>query len=154
MTVHLSLASKIPHCVILFCKVFRHFRGSCICCIHFYPVLCQSAFTSIVKMQCPSPASPCDVFDFGNPRTRELFIEECVNATQTGYVDGSFIDRAMDGTPTSSEMNATTAAAYFEGHLEVLKNLQKVRLCSDQNGVYRSFCEREVALDVLLRKVH
>ena len=40
----------------------------------------------------------CDVFDFSNPTTRELFIQECYNATQTGYVDGCFLDRAVDGT--------------------------------------------------------
>jgi hypothetical protein len=34
---------------------------------------------------------PCHVFDFSNPLTSKLFIEECVNATQTGYVDGVFV---------------------------------------------------------------
>ena len=29
----------------------------------------------------------CDAFDFGQERARALFIEECVNATQSGYVD-------------------------------------------------------------------
>ena len=68
----------------------------------------------------------CDVFDFGQARARELFIETCVNATQSGYVDGCFVDRAVDGTPTDGPDDNTpsgkkynltnaTAWAYFEG---------------------------------------
>jgi hypothetical protein len=77
----------------------------------------------------------CDVFDFGNTRTRQLFIEACANLTKTGYVDGCFVDRAVDGTPTDSGndtipsgrkyglTNATTEA-YFQGHIKVLTDLQ------------------------------
>ena len=39
----------------------------------------------------------CDVFDFTNPKVSELFIQECMNATSTGYVDGCFVDYAVDG---------------------------------------------------------
>merc|ERR1712113_574041 len=78
----------------------------------------------------------CDVFDFSNPRTRQLFIEECVNATKTGYVDGCFADRAVDGTPTDSgndtipsgqkyNLTSKKAEAYFVGHIQVLTDLQK-----------------------------
>lgn len=78
-------------------------------------------------MHCPSPVGTCDVFDFGNARTRALFIEECVNATRTGYVDGCFLDRAVDGVPQASSMNKSTADAYTAGHIQVLTDLQKVR---------------------------
>ena len=44
----------------------------------------------------------CDVFDFSMAAARDLFIATCVNATQTGYVDGCFVDRAVDGTPVDS----------------------------------------------------
>eukprot|EP01043_Picozoa_sp_COSAG02_P085084 COSAG02_NODE_22795_length_740_cov_0.758190_2_plen_148_part_00 len=30
------------------------------------------------------------MFDFSNERTRALFIEECINATKSGFVDGCF----------------------------------------------------------------
>ena len=43
-----------------------------------------------------------DVFDFSSAKARKLFIEECINATRTGFVDGCFADRAVDGTPTDS----------------------------------------------------
>ena len=55
-----------------------------------------------MKMHCPAPTGSCDVFDFSNPRARALFISECVNATKSGVVDGCFVDRAVDGTPTDS----------------------------------------------------
>ena len=57
---------------------------------------------NIVKMGCPSPTKTCDVFDFAQAKARALFIEECVNATRSGVVDGCFADRAVDGTPTDS----------------------------------------------------
>jgi hypothetical protein len=44
-----------------------------------------------------------DVFDFSNPQTRKVFIETCINATRTGYVDGCFLDRAVDGTPCDGD---------------------------------------------------
>ena len=77
----------------------------------------------------------CDVFDFGNSKTRQLFIETCYNATLTGYVDGCFVDRAVDGTPTDSgndtipsaskyNLSNQTAQAYFDGHVKVLTDLQ------------------------------
>jgi len=77
-----------------------------------------------------------DVFDFSNPRTRELYIEECVNATQSGYVDGCFCDRAVDGTPSDSgddkvpsgkkyNLTDAKAQAYFDGHIKVLTDMQK-----------------------------
>ena len=82
-----------------------------------------------------------DVFDFGSARMRQLFIEECVNATRTGFVDGCFADRAVDGTPTDSgddtvpcdsvhkcrhslNLSDATAHAYFAGHVQVLTELQ------------------------------
>jgi hypothetical protein len=87
-----------------------------------------------------------DVFDFSNPATRSLFIEECVNATKSGFVDGCFCDRAVDGTPSDSgddtvpcgspggrkknkkpcsqNMTAAKAAAYAAGHVQVLTELQ------------------------------
>eukprot|EP00035_Acanthoeca_spectabilis_P031905 m.16199 g.16199 ORF g.16199 m.16199 type:complete len:450 (+) comp5025_c0_seq1:106-1455(+) len=77
----------------------------------------------------------CDVFDFGNPTTRQLFIETCANLTRTGYVDGCFVDRSVDGTPTDSgndtvpsgrryNLTNATTEAYFRGHIQVLKDLQ------------------------------
>jgi hypothetical protein len=73
-------------------------------------------------------------------------IEECVNATKSGVVDGCFCDRAVDGTPSDSgddmvpcgsppgkgkklkpcghNLTATKAAAYAAGHVQVLTDLQ------------------------------
>ena len=85
-----------------------------------------------------------DVFDFSNPAARALFIQECVNATKSGFVDGCFCDRAVDGTPSDSgddmvpcgtatkkhvkpcKLNITgaKAAAYAAGHVQVLTDLQ------------------------------
>ena len=82
-----------------------------------------------------------DVFDFGSARMRQLFVEECINATRTGFVDGCFADRAVDGTPTDSgddtvpcdsghkcryalNLSDATAHAYFAGHVQVLTELQ------------------------------
>ena len=42
------------------------------------------------------------VFDFGLDAARRVFIDECVNATRTGWVDGCFADRVMDGSPCCS----------------------------------------------------
>ena len=63
-----------------------------------------------------------------------------MNATKTGFVDGCFLDRAVDGTPTDSgndqipcsgancryKLNLTAAQskAYAEGHVKVLTDLQ------------------------------
>ena len=93
-----------------------------------------------VLMGCPSPAGKCDVFDFSNAEARALFISECVNATKSGFVDGCFLDRAVDGTPTDSgndqvpcagancryQLNLTAAKsqAYAAGHVKVLADLQ------------------------------
>jgi hypothetical protein len=81
-----------------------------------------------------------DVFDFSNAKARELFIQECINATKSGYVDGCFADRAVDGTPTDSgddrvpctgqncryklNLTAAKAKAYAAGHVQVLTDLQ------------------------------
>jgi len=90
----------------------------------------------------------CDVFDFSVAAARQIFIEECVNATKSGFVDGCFVDRAVDGCPTDRvDQNAaipcrqggTGGAAcryklnisdeklstYFDGHIQMLKDLQK-----------------------------
>ena len=64
-------------------------------------LMLHNAEGGIVKMSGGGHTN-MDVFDFGNAEMRALFIEECVNATQTGYVDGCFLDRAVDGTPTDS----------------------------------------------------
>ena len=80
------------------------------------------------------------VFDFSNAKARALFISECVNATQSGFVDGCFLDRAVDGTPTDSgndqipcsgancryklNLSAAQSKAYAAGHVKVLTDLQ------------------------------
>ena len=94
----------------------------------------------VAKMGCPSPTGTCDVFDFAQAKARALFIAECVNATKTGVVDGCFLDRAVDGTPTDSgddrvpcagancryklNLTAATSKAYAAGHVQVLTDLQ------------------------------
>lgn len=75
--------------------------------------------------------------DFANPAARALFIEECVNATKSGFVDGCFCDRAVDGTPSDGgddripcttnckyNLTAAQAEAYAAGHVKVLTDLQ------------------------------
>ncbi len=68
----------------------------------------------------------CDVFDFGNPKTRTLFISACINATKTGFVDGCFIDRAVDASPSqkNESLAPEVAAAYTTGHKQMLADLQ------------------------------
>lgn len=80
------------------------------------------------------------VFDFGQAAAREEWIAECVNATKTGWVDGCFVDRAMDGAPccktedsglpaptgcaqTSSPMTPAQCTAYRQGHFDAINNL-------------------------------
>eukprot|EP01043_Picozoa_sp_COSAG02_P052848 COSAG02_NODE_5757_length_4062_cov_12.533687_2_plen_387_part_00 len=87
-----------------------------------------------------------DVFDFTNPRARALFIEECINATKSGVVDGCFCDRAVDsgpdqgikggddrvpcgipgpqGVPCHYNITGAKAAAYKAGRVKVLTDLQ------------------------------
>ena len=47
----------------------------------------------IVKMGGGGKTS--DVFDFANPLSRALFIEECINATKSGFVDGELLRRPL-----------------------------------------------------------
>ena len=61
-------------------------------------LLLHDASGDIIKFSCPAPTKTCGVFDFGNPKTRELFIEECINATARG-ADGCFVDRPIDVDP-------------------------------------------------------
>eukprot|EP01047_Picozoa_sp_COSAG01_P088780 COSAG01_NODE_21056_length_920_cov_1.985384_1_plen_289_part_10 len=93
---------------------------------------------NVVKMGGGGKTS--DVFDFSNAKARELFIQECINATKSGYVDGCFADRSVDGTPTDSgddrvpctgqncryklNLTAAKAKAYAAGHVQVLTDLQ------------------------------
>ena len=68
----------------------------------------------------------CDVFDFTNPKVWQLFIEECMNATATGYVDGCFIDYAVDGWATPERgLSAEKIAAYEAGHYKMITDLQR-----------------------------
>lgn len=66
----------------------------------------------------PQPKDGMLVFDFAQADVRAFWISECINATQSGYVDGCFSDRA-----TSS--NANWGSAYAAGHLLVHQELQK-----------------------------
>lgn len=77
-----------------------------------------------VQTHCPAPSGQCDVFDFGQPAVRALFIAECVNATQTGYVDGCFVDRAVDPQGFMSSLDPAVASAYMAGRTQMLKDLQ------------------------------
>ena len=104
-------------------------------------LMLHDASGKVAKMSCPSPASPCDVFDFGNAKARDLFNSVCINATKSGVVDGCFVDRAVDGTPTDSgddrvpcsgsncryklNLSNETIQAYAAGHVQVLTDLQK-----------------------------
>lgn len=84
-----------------------------------------------------------DVFDFSQAEARQLVIEECVNATRSGYVDGCFLDRAVDGTPNDGRndtapcdgtpanpcrynhnLTASKLLAYEKGHIQMLADLQ------------------------------
>ena len=83
---------------------------------------------------------PVSMFDFGQAAARAAFIEECVNATKTGWVDGCFVDRVMDGSPCctsatstddkgwkcaqpSSPLTSSQCTAYDLGHTDVISNL-------------------------------
>jgi hypothetical protein len=87
---------------------------------------------------------PVSVFDFGQAAARAEFIAECANATNSGWVDGCFVDRVMDGSPCcidavgtaatsgaggwkcaepSSPLTAAQCLAYDQGHMDVVSNL-------------------------------
>lgn len=83
------------------------------------------------------------VYDFSQRDAQDLWIEDCVNATKTGFVDGCFADRVMDASPCCSNGTDDPAAAlrlakcetpssplspaqctgYRNGHLEVMNRL-------------------------------
>eukprot|EP00038_Savillea_parva_P010202 m.188582 g.188582 ORF g.188582 m.188582 type:complete len:501 (+) comp17487_c0_seq1:41-1543(+) len=83
------------------------------------------------------------IYDFGQAAAQAEFLAECVNATRTGWVDGCFADRVMDGSPCcndgsgnallggakcediSSPMTTAQCAAYNTGHLDVVNNLTR-----------------------------
>ena len=66
---------------------------------------------------------PCHVFDFSNPKMVTVFMDECVNATASGHVDGCFIDYAVDNWPKVEPPDK--AAAYAAGHYTMLEELQR-----------------------------
>lgn len=70
---------------------------------------------------------PLTLFNFSNPRTRELWIQECINATKTGFVDGCYADRATDdsGSVTNQvKLTKEQAEAYTKGRVQALTDLQ------------------------------
>ena len=98
-------------------------------------LMLHNAEGGIVKMSGGGHTN-MDVFDFGNAEMRALFIEECVNATQTGYVDGCFLDRAVDGTPTDNTHGDLTPCMQSAGDCRCVcvcvraRSLSIVRLAS------------------------
>ena len=48
-----------------------------------------------------------DVFDFANPLSRALFIEECINATKSGFVDGERSEAAATFRSLFDHISAT-----------------------------------------------
>ena len=65
------------------------------------------------------------VFDFGQAAVRDFWASDCINATKTGYVDGCFADRAKESTFPGNTLSPETLAAYEDGHVKVLLELQK-----------------------------
>ena len=98
-------------------------------------LMLHNAEGGIVKMSGGGHTN-MDVFDFGNAEMRALFIEECVNATQTGYVDGCFLDRAVDVTPTDNTHGDLTPCMQSAGDCRCVcvcvraRSLSIVRLAS------------------------
>lgn len=66
------------------------------------------------------------VFDFQQSAARELWAGTCIHATQTGFVDGCFADRAIDVQKfeTSGQITPAQRAAFDEGHWNMLAQLQ------------------------------
>lgn len=56
-------------------------------------------------------------FDFAQADVRDFWVDECVNMTRSGVVDGCFVDRAID-TPCGA------GDAYRKGHVMVQQQLQ------------------------------
>eukprot|EP01046_Picozoa_sp_COSAG06_P052297 COSAG06_NODE_8747_length_2080_cov_1.549218_2_plen_308_part_01 len=52
-----------------------------------------------------------------------MFVAACIDAVKTGYVDGCFIDRGIDGFPT--DLSDEKQQAYDAGHTEVLYEMQR-----------------------------
>jgi hypothetical protein len=71
-----------------------------------------------------------DVFDFANPAARELFTSECVTATQSGVVDGCYLDRATGISPVVN-LSAVQAKEYEDGHNTMLTDLQAREIRSE-----------------------
>jgi hypothetical protein len=66
------------------------------------------------------------VFDFQQPAACELWAGTCIQATQTGVVDGCFADRAIDTQKfeTSGQITPAQRAAFDKGHWDMLSRLQ------------------------------
>jgi hypothetical protein len=62
-------------------------------------------------------------FDFTQAAAREFWISECVNMTQTGFVDGCFSDRAAPN--NNPRCTLPNASAFEAGHVQVHQDLQK-----------------------------
>lgn len=65
------------------------------------------------------------IYNFIHDEIQDLWGSECYNATKTGYVDGCFSDRAVDGVPLGG-VAPDVAAAYNAGHIEAHRKLQKL----------------------------
>ena len=64
------------------------------------------------------------VFDFAQKAVRDFWASECVNMTQTGFVDGCFSDRSPSN---DHDMSAPCGAGhdFAAGHVTVLQDLQR-----------------------------
>ena len=77
----------------------------------------------IYTVSCPSP-KPCDCFDLAQERVRELFMSICTDATDTGVVDGCFLDQAINN--LGSQLNNTAdQQAFANGHNQMMSQLQQ-----------------------------
>ena len=65
------------------------------------------------------------VYDTTQEAVSELFIHACFDLTSTGYVDGCFVDRPVDGAP-SSKISATRQQELLLSHVTTLQKFQSL----------------------------
>ena len=73
----------------------------------------------------PQPPNGMYVFDFIQENVRNTFIQECINMTQSEYIDGCFVDRGgQNSFPKPYNFTQQRLKEFKQGHDEVLVSIQ------------------------------
>ncbi|XP_065830205.1 uncharacterized protein [Oscarella lobularis] len=85
----------------------------------------RNASGDIVRIHPGKSPELLNVFDFSQEAARNLWANDCINATKSGYVDGCFADRAGEEAFAHNKLTPEKATAYANGHDQVLQDVQK-----------------------------